>query len=433
MKKISISILLIFSSIVSFSQELLTLHDAVELGLKNNYDISLVKNQSEITSNDATRGNSGMLPQISINASRSLSDNNTKQEYSNGTSLKKSGAASNNTAAGIVLAWTLFDGMKMFATHDRLRELKAMGELNAKIQIENTIEQIICAYYFIVQQKQLLAAIDTTMAVYRERTEIAKEKWNLGNGSKSDFLQAQIDQNEQKSLRLRQYNNLLLEKIKLNELLGRKPETAFDVTEEIDLTHEFIPADDVNQALSKNNSILFYNRNISAAEYSIKEKKAGRWPVLTLNSSYNFSRTENQAGFFLLNQNLGFNAGLSASWVLFSGYTVNRQIKNSQISLLNSKLMLEKAKSQAESELKAAFNNYSATMEELTLERENMALAKENTIIMLERFRLGNANSLDIKIAQKSYSDAISRNLQASFNAKVAETRLMKLRGELVK
>ena len=62
-----------------------------------------------------------------------------------------------------------------------------------------------------------------------------------------------------------------------------------------------------------------------------------------------------------------------------------------------------------------------------------MTCRHENSEIMLQRFRLGNANSLDIKTAQKSYTDCLTRLIQARYVAKVAETSLLKLKGELVK
>jgi len=37
----------------------------------------------------------------------------------------------------------VFDGFKMFATQNKLQELQVKGELNSKIEIENTLTKII--------------------------------------------------------------------------------------------------------------------------------------------------------------------------------------------------------------------------------------------------------------------------------------------------
>ena len=94
---------------------------------------------------------------------------------------------------------------------------------------------------------------------------------------------------------------------------------------------------------------------------------------------------------------------------------------------------MENVKSEVESELQTSFNNYQSALEALSLEEQNSKLAQENADIMLQRFRLANATSIDIKTAQKSYTDALTRLIQARFDAKVAETALLKLKGELVR
>lgn len=433
MKKCSLSLMMLFLLLLSHAQEQLNIEQAIEISLKNNYSILIAKNQEEIAKNDVSRGHAGMLPHVGLNASRNFSSANTKQEYSNGTMLDKTGASSNNLAAGVALSWTIFDGLKMFATYEKLKELIALGEINSKIQIENKVEQIIVAYFDIVRQLQMYIASDSTMALYAERAKIAEQKWKIGTGSKSDFLQAQVDINEQKSIQLKQRTAISSRKIILNQLLGRKADIKFSVISEIDIHTGLKLEEATSAAIKKNNSILFYNRNISVSEFALKEIRAQRMPSITLNSAYNFSRTENQAGFFLLNQNLGLNAGITANWTLFNGLNVQRQIKNSEITLLNSKLYLENVKAQVESEILIAYENYQTALETLELEELNSGLAKENSQIMLDRYRLGNAMSLDIKTAQKSYFDALSRLIQARYDAKVAETALLRLKGELVK
>ena len=134
-----------------------------------------------------------------------------------------------------------------------------------------------------------------------------------------------------------------------------------------------------------------------------------------------------------MNQNLGYNTGLTLSWTLFNGLNVRREIKNSQLMLENAKITLDYEKSKLESELQTAFNNYQYALEALSLEEENAKLAQENASIMLQRFQLASATTIEVKTAQQSYTDGLDRLVQARFDAKVAETSLLKLKGELVK
>lgn len=417
----------------TFGQGILSLQKAIEIALKNNYAITIATNESQIAKNNATIGNAGMLPEISLYGARNYTGSNTKQEYQNDSLLNRSGVNADNAAAGIALKWTLFDGLRMFADFNRLKELNVMGELQAKLKIENTVEEIIVSYYSIVKQKRLIGALDSALTIYAERVRIAEEKFTIGNGSKSDLLQAKVDLNEQKSNMLKERVAFKSEKLTFNQLLAQKTETDFDVLNEIEVNKTLQLAETKDSMLNNNKSLLFYNRNVNAFQYSLRESRSLQLPQLSFSTAYDFSRSKNEVGFFLLNQNLGYNTGLTLSWTLFNGLNVRREIKNSQLMLENAKITLDYEKSKLESELQTAFNNYQYALEALSLEEENAKLAQENASIMLQRFQLASATTIEVKTAQQSYTDGLNRLVQARFDAKVAETSLLKLKGELVK
>src|SRR6185295_8958839 len=106
-----------------------------------------------------------------------------------------------------------------------------------KADIESTIEKIINSYYSIVQQKQVLKAIDEELAYSQERLKIAERKFSNGSGSKLDVLQAKTDMNAQRSSQLLQQAHLEELKNNLNVLLARKPETEFTVVDTVIISY----------------------------------------------------------------------------------------------------------------------------------------------------------------------------------------------------
>jgi len=54
-------------------------------------------------------------------------------------------------------------------------------------------------------------------------------------------------------------------------------------------------------------------------------------------------------------------------------------------------------------------------------------------MVALERFRQGVSTTLEVKLAQQSLQDAFNRLIQARYNTKLAETELLRLKGELLK
>ena len=354
------------------SQSQLSIEQAIDIGLKNNYDLSIVRNNSAISANNSTPGNAGMLPKVDLQASVGLSDNATKQEFSSGLKVDKAGVQSNNIIAGVYMTWTLFDGFKMFASYQRLKELEAMGMLSSKIQIENTLSLIIVGYYNIVRQKQLITGLSENIKISEERLKIAQTKMNIGSGSKLDVLQAKVDMNAQTSNLYRQRTLLMQLKIDLNQLLARNAEEEFDVADSVPFEVKLKFDDLKNEAGTANSDLIYAQHNISLSNHVLRETRSQLFPTLNFNANYLFSRSENQAGFALLNQNLGLNLGLTARWTIFNGLNTNNQIKNGRLYRENAEYELKSTKQRIDHALTASYRNYLDDENILLLEQENV-------------------------------------------------------------
>src|SRR5205814_8882356 len=129
------------------------------------------------------------------------------------------------------LSWTLFDGLKMFATRDKLEQLLELGELEIKNQVVNTIAAVINNYYNIVRQKQQLRAIEEQMSIDSERVRLAQYRLDIGVGIKPDLLQSKIDLNAQKAAQLQQH--ALIEELQdqLNQAIAIPQFSMYDVVD----------------------------------------------------------------------------------------------------------------------------------------------------------------------------------------------------------
>ena len=222
-----------FISTQCFAQEKLSLQDAITTALKNNYSILVAKNDAAINNNDNTIGHAGMLPSVVVGGQITHTENNLKQNYTDGRVVDKSNVGSTATGAGATLNWTLFDGLKMFIAKSKFEEIAARGEILYKIEIENTVQQVIASYFNVVQQQKLIEATNIIISIDSERVAIAQTRLDVGSGSRLDFLQAKVDLNEQLSIRMKQLATLEEHKDNLNYLLSRKPGTDFTVSDSI--------------------------------------------------------------------------------------------------------------------------------------------------------------------------------------------------------
>jgi outer membrane protein TolC len=410
----------------------LTYKQAVGLLLKNNFDIQLAKNNATIADIQNTYGNAGFMPRVDINAGTSIASNKTRQEFASGLSVNQSGVSSQNLNAGAFLTWTIFDGMKMFATKERLNLLAQQGELTMKLAIEQQIEQLTLLYFLAVKQEQLIKGIQTAMELSEERIKLYTRKLDIGAGSNVELLQARLDYNAQKS-------NLFSQKSLLNEyksnLLSILKSEANSIVE-VDTIFEFEDVkslEEIKQKIEQSNqSLMFAKRNIQVQTQALKELQSLSLPKVALSSAYNFTRNENAAGFSLLNQNLGYNFGINLSWNVFNGFNTRNQIKVEKFVVQNSQIELDKMKFTFYNAAYSAYQNMLNAQGILALEEENIKLAQQALNISLERLKIGLGNYIEIKVSQTTYEEAITRLVNARYNLKQAETTIKKLVGSLV-
>lgn len=411
----------------------LTLHDAVAIGLENNYQVKVARNDEEAARYSRNIGNAGMLPVITGTGSINLANNNINQELSNGTTLQQNGVRADAYNGAVNLTWTLFDGLTMFATYGKLTAFRDQGALNTRIQAELTIQGIMQGYYDVVRLQQLIKSTTGNIDTYRERLKIAEAKLQVGTGNKIDVLQARVDLNTQESMMVGYQTSLYERKLTLNQLMGREITTEFEVSDTILLNPELLSLEKLRQNAGSNNaSLLFQKRNIDVARYTKREISGLRFPRLNFNASYVFARSVNQAGFFLVNQNLGFNGGFSVSWNIFDSWRVNTQKKVAKLAESSAYLQYDNLKLQVDQSILLAWRDLQNSMEMVKLEEESIKLANENVEIALERFRQGQSSTLEIKEAQRTLETVQIRLTDALFQAKSREIELLRLTGGLI-
>ncbi|MFZ9695069.1 MAG: TolC family protein [Chitinophagaceae bacterium] len=420
-----------------YSATLLTLEEAINKALADNYGIQLAKNDSALNALEFTYRNANYLPRVNGNTGLVLNNNDQYQKFNDGAVRERKGILSNNLSSSVALNWTLFNGLKLVATREKAVSLQQLGSLELRNNVINTIAQVINTYYGVVQQKQQLIAIGEQLQINEERVKLADYKLTIGVGTKTDLLQSKVDLNAQKAAQLEQVIAIKSLKEQLNSLLNYPAGYSFEVTDTIPFEIK-IPLSNINENwVSNNPSLLIARKNIQLASLTVKERKADRWPSLQFNANYNFNRLDNKAVVNpfqpLFSRNQGFNYGFSTSIPLFNNFTVRKSIAQANLALKSQELLYSNQKMQLNWALIQAYNEYEAQQKALQLEEENIVLAKENVTIVLEVYRLNSTTLIQLKEAQKSLQDAYTRLIRARYRTKTAETELLRIKGELLK
>jgi outer membrane protein TolC len=441
--KISIAIGLATMPMVLNGQEILTLEEAVAIALANNYDIRLAKNDSAVAALDYAYKDAVFYPRINATAGTNWVRNNQKQEFASGPD-RSGNVVTNNLSAALALNWTLFDGLKMFATRQKAEEYIRLGELSIKQQVVNTIAEVVGTYYSIVREKQQLSAIEEQMEVSQISVDLSQRKLEIGVGAKPEVLQTRVDLNAQRAAQLRQQTVIVQLKETLNQLMAPSPEgTGSSMTRDYEVSdsipiNTLLGIEDITNRLDQDNPTLqIARKNIDIAHITLKEIKATRFPTLDFNATYNFSRSNNDIALNpvlpITSQNRGLNYGLTVSVPILNYRNTHRLIRQAELNIGYQQLLLDNQRSLLRLDVRRAFEDFKLQKEALALEEENILLARENVEIILETYRLGQTTYLQLREAQRSLEDAYNRLIAARYLTKLAETELLRLRGGLVR
>jgi outer membrane protein len=433
--KYKIAVLFAFALILlsgrAKAQEVLTLEEAIRITLERNYDIKLVANDLEISRNNVSTGNAGMLPVVEGNLVQNNTIQNSSQTRESGQEVERNGAKGSTLNYGVGLNWTVFDGFGMFARYDQLKELRKLGEANLQQTILTRVADVTSVYYNLVQQQQQLKALDTAMVISRERVQTAQNRFEIGKAARLEVLNAQVDFNTDTTNILRQRELYQNTQTQLNELMARDANTRFRVAETITIDDQLNFSELSAKAVQQNPSLQAALISKRVAELDLKQVRANRLPTISLNSGYNLSRSESALGFTTLSTGKGFNYGVSASVPIFNGFQQRRNQQNASINISSAELEYERLNQTITTQLTTAYNTYQTSLSLVNLEEKNQEIAKRNLEITMEKFRIGSITPIEFREAQLNYVNATVRYSNAQYLAKLAEVSLKEIAGTL--
>ena len=412
----------------------LTLRKCLEIGLEQNYDVRIVRNEERISDNDATAGNAGMLPEIGLSAGYSGTlDNDRTTTPRDGDAVSESGVYDQTASVGLAVNWTLFDGFRIRTNYKRLKEMQQMGALKTRITIEDFMASLTAEYYNYIQQTLRLQNFRYAVGLSRERLRITEARVQVGNFSRLDLLQARVDFNADSSKYMSQHELVTASRIRINELLANE-----NLDEKLCICDTLIRVNStlewdalLEKTLSANASLLMAEHDNTLAELDLKTVQARNYPYVNLTTGYGYSHNRYGSGTNRSRGTLGLNAGVQVGFTIFDGNR-RREQRNARIGIDNARLTRQRLEQSLRADLSNFWQAYRNNLEVILLEEENLIAAKENYEIAMERYLLGDLPGIEMREAQKSLLDAEERILTAQYNTKLCEISLQQISGNVM-
>lgn len=423
-------LLLLLPTALLYSQTNLSLQDAVEKTLQNNFNIQMVKKDLQIADNNVSYGNAGFLPTLDAAASYRFSAEDSETKTSQGTFPGNDNQVTNRSAS-VTLGWTLFDGFAMFARYDRFEELENLNKIALQLEMETRLQELFNTYYQINMLDKSIALLEETLKFSQERLDFLKASNQYGATTGTEVLRAEVDYNTDNSNLKRQKVQRNTSINRLKYIMGEINDASYNLTSNIEIDE----LSDYNKlkemAFERNSTIQQAMKNREISEYDEKIIEAAYFPNIRLNTGYSYSVQESDKGFILESSNQGYNATLSASWNLFSGFQTRIADQNTEILQEKQDLFIQSIRALIEMNLMTNYQSYSDLKEILDLEVKNLKTANENFERSKSMFKYGTINSLDLRQSQINLLATEQRIVNLKYEIKTFETMILMLSGQL--
>ena len=410
----------------------ITLRQCLEKGLENNYSMRIVRNEQQVAENNATRANAGQLPVVSATAGYNGGLSNRSTVARDGAATDERNFLDHGVSAGINAEWTVFDGFKLQADYNRLRELKLQSETQTRIAVEDYIAELTAEYYNFVRQRIRMSNLNYAVRLSKERLRIVQERYIIGNNSRLDLQQAQVDFNADSAQSLKQRETLASSRIRLRRLMAERDMNGWlSVADTAIYVDHSLSFDSLwNSTQQHNSAIINAAHNHALAEIDSKSIRSRDYPYVKLSAGYGYTMNQYAVGSTKRRHEWGADFGLTVGIKLFDGKRKS-QMRNARLAVENAELRQQDLELSLYADLCDLWQAYENNHRLLALERQNLVSARENYYIAHERYLLGDLSGIEMREAQKSLLDAEERLLEAQYNTKVCEISLLQISGDV--
>lgn len=417
------------------AQDTLRLETAIQMALENNYGIQVARYNAETSENSANPGQAGLLPTLGASAGYTYSNNNTQVSFSSPSipEVDASGVVNQGNNGSLNLAYRLFDGFGATNTYKVLKQTAALSQEQTRSAIENTLTQVISAYYEVARLSGNYEIILETVNVSRDRLLRVQNQRQFGSANRLDVLNAEVDLNTDSVNLATAFLNLENARQNFRALIGDDSGMRFFTEKSV----AFMPLPSmerlVPEAIEENVDVSLAAYNLRIAELNLKVAEAGKYPTLDLSGSYGFNNLNNGPGNILQTQNtLGFSGGASLNFNIFNGNRTRTSIQNSQVAIASRKVQYDDAIRSLRRDLENTMRTYRNSLSIIELEQKSLTAAALNFESSEERYKLGQLDNVSFRTAQLNLSQTQNRLNDLRYSAKLTETEILRLSGQLL-
>ena len=445
--KLKVLLLSVLVSSVVYSQDKLSMSDAVRISLERNYDILIEESRTDIAKNNNSWGEAGRWPNVSLTLGQNNGLTNNIKTASPFQLQDKT--ISNSLSPGVSLNWNLFNGFKVNISKKRLEELERESNGNADIVVSNTIQAVILGYYRAVLEQDRLEEFEKQLGLSRDKYQYVKVKADVGSAVRSDILMEESNYLNDSTNYINQQMSFRKALRDLNYLLGEPdPTIVYELTDQLSVDIEEYDLQELYGKMTSGNVDLrkqYISQSLRNYETSIA--RADKLPTLTLSPGYTHTQSRVDLSKASFPSNDGFvpgpsdplnavtdnySANFRISFTLFNGGKINRAIQNAIVQEDIARLSVEKMKIGLYRDLANALDQYNIRRQIHLINIRKVEVATQNMGVSSEKFRNGTISSFDYRTVQNTHLSAVMQRLSSLYNLIDSQVTLLRLTGGII-
>ena len=433
--KISSLLVSIGLSSIGFAQRDLSASEAVFISLEKNYQVIISGKQHSINELNNRWSEAGAFPTVDL----TLMNGNTIQDNTNNPFTFIPGIVlTQSINPSLTANWNIFTGFAVRISKERLEILENQSANNAMAVIENTIQDVLKAYYTAQLQHDRKDLFKSVMELSKDKMHYYELKEKYSNANTLELMQF-------KNQYLTDSTNLLMQEISYDNsvrnlllLVNDSTITAegLNLTDKMDLKVMDVDFSEAETEMYSNNQNLT-NQYISLElqKTNTAFQRSFLYPTLSFQAGvqpgWSWIREIQNNAFEAETSNLSYYGNINLRYSIFNNWKNKRAVEVSRIQEEISTLNIENIKMTLSSTLKNLIALYNARVQLVSISQENLVYSKKALELSQERFAIGGINSIDLASFLNNYQNTLIQHYENLFNKMDTYLEIYKMTGKI--
>ena len=400
----------------------MTLEEVIERAQQHSPQLAQAEGNLQLAGSAQRTAVGSFLPSLNLSSGASVASTQ-RFDPTLGTSVSGS---SDSYSAGLTSSIDLFTGGRRTAELARTRAQTDVSEAALIEQQYVVVRNAKAAYFDVLRGADLIRSADARLARAGQVLEAAERRAQVGSGTRSDVLRAQLEVTNSRQALLQASNQKRNAMYALGRLVGTDdPVDARDPDPFQVAALPYSRADLLAMTLGQAPAVVTALAGERAADAAVRAARSQYLPTLSGSGRYNWFNDE--ASF--ANVQGSWSLGLSLSFPVFNRFQREESVERARVQASIAGVQLEDTRRLARANLERVLGSLETAAQQIELAQQALEVAEEDLRVQQERYRLGVSTILDQVTSQENVVRAEADLIAARYDYQLARADLEALIG----